>query len=110
MEGKRAVGYAEKRRRWQIRLDEWKKSGLTQAEYCRRNNLRGHRFLYWKKRLLAKGCVAALVEVPPEIVSLSASAQKSPLCLIIDGRFCVEIAPGFDADTLDRLIGVLDRR
>jgi hypothetical protein len=110
MKENRAVGYAEKRRLWQIRLDEWKKSGLTQVEYCRRNNLRVNGLLYWKKRLLAKGCVAALVEVPTEIVSRSASVQKSPLCLLIDGRFRVEIAPGFDADTLERLIGVLDRR
>ncbi|MDR3567175.1 MAG: hypothetical protein P4L43_04030 [Syntrophobacteraceae bacterium] len=35
MEGKRAVEYAEKRRLWQGRLDEWKDSGLSQAAYCR---------------------------------------------------------------------------
>jgi hypothetical protein len=109
MEGKRAVEFAEKRRLWQGRLDEWKDSGLTQAGYCRLHNLDARNFQYWKKRILSKSrAAAALVEIP--VGALSGRLPAGPtLCLVIDGRNRIEITPGFDADTLDRLIRVLNR-
>lgn len=109
MEGRRAVEYAEKRRLWQGRLDEWKDSGLTQAGYCRLHNLDARNFQYWKKRILPESCAAAaLVEIP--VGALSRRLPVGPtLCLVIDGRYRIEIAPGFDADSLDRLVRVLNR-
>lgn len=35
----------------QKHLANWKGSGLSQAEYCRRNGLVRHRFGYWKRKL-----------------------------------------------------------
>ena len=29
----------QKREEWRIRIGEWEESGLTQIEFCRRNNL-----------------------------------------------------------------------
>lgn len=37
----------EEARQW---LEEWKKSGLSVAEFCRRNNLEIHRIHWWKRR------------------------------------------------------------
>ncbi|MHC4433765.1 MAG: IS66 family insertion sequence element accessory protein TnpA [Planctomycetota bacterium] len=34
---------------WQEHISQWSKSGLTQAEYCRRNNLSQAAF-HWRKR------------------------------------------------------------
>ncbi len=110
MESKRAVEYAEKHRLWQKRLAEWKRGGLPQAEFCRRNNLDPRNFLYWKKKILPSLCTASLVELPAKLVTQSSLPASLPLCLVIDGRFRIEIAPGFDADTLYRLIGVLGTR
>ncbi|MFZ0930815.1 MAG: hypothetical protein WAN11_19570 [Syntrophobacteraceae bacterium] len=110
MEGKRGAELAEKRRLWQERLGEWKASGLTQAGYCRLHNLDARNFQYWKKNIEPKPCAsAALVEVSADILSRGPSSTH-PLCLVIDGRHRIEILPGFDAHTLDRLIRVLDRR
>jgi hypothetical protein len=108
MEVKRATELAEKRRLWQGRLDEWKASGLTQAGYCRLHNLDTRNFQYWKKKIEPKSCASAtLIEVPAGILSQWTSNQ---LCLVVDRRYRIEIPQGFDANTLQQLIGVLDRR
>ena len=36
---------------WQKHLESWRKSGLTQSEYCRRQNLRYTTFRKWKEKL-----------------------------------------------------------
>ena len=37
---------------WTDGLQKWEKSGLSQSEYCRQNNLKLHQLTYWKKMLL----------------------------------------------------------
>ena len=108
MGSKRAAEIAEKRQFWQARLDGWKDSGITQAEYCRRHDLDTRNFQYWKKRLLEKTDVSSLVELPAKLL-LSPGPVGSAITLVIEGRFRVEVTRGFDADTLGRLIKVLSR-
>lgn len=36
---------------WRRRLSEWKRSGLSQAAFCRRHGLREQQFSWWKQRL-----------------------------------------------------------
>jgi hypothetical protein len=43
---------SQKRRRfWEHHIKQWQKGGLSQAAYCRKNQLRAHRFYYWRRRL-----------------------------------------------------------
>jgi len=42
---------AKKRRFWQAHVQAWGKSGLSQNDYCRRNQLKNNQFGYWKKKL-----------------------------------------------------------
>ena len=41
----------EKHQFWEDHVQAWEHSGLTQAEYCRQNNLKNHRWWYWRKRI-----------------------------------------------------------
>ena len=36
---------------WQEHIDSCRQSGLSQAAYCRKNQLRPHRYSYWKRKL-----------------------------------------------------------
>ena len=36
---------------WARLLDAWKKSGLTQAEFCRRRDVKAVTFAWWKRKL-----------------------------------------------------------
>ena len=36
---------------WQEHIDSCQQSGLSQAAYCRKNQLNPHRYSYWKRKL-----------------------------------------------------------
>ena len=88
---------AENKKCWQHHIEKWKASGLSQAEYCRKNNLRSRGFGYWKRKL-EKQNLPELVEVP---VSLSTAGV---LKLNIGHQFQIEIPDGFSSATLGQIL------
>ena len=38
---------------WQQHIAQWQASGLSQASYCRQQELLKHQFRYWKRKFLA---------------------------------------------------------
>jgi len=36
---------------WQEHIDNCRQSGFSQATYCRKNQLKPHRYSYWKRKL-----------------------------------------------------------
>jgi hypothetical protein len=112
---------------WLAAIDEFRRSGLTQAEFCRRRELPLHtfrRFLYGRR-----GATPAPVEPTPvapapadtprlipvtlvadPIAPEPAAATADPLVLILDGRRRIAVAPGFDPATLRRLLDALEGR
>lgn len=110
MEKTLAVAREEKRRYWQAHLDKWQDSGLTQAVYCRKEDLSVHQFLYWKKRLLPHRASASFVEIQASELINPAPFPSSPsLILVLSGRYRIEVNPGFDPETLERIARVVER-
>ncbi len=105
-------------RDWDAVLRDFRNSGLTHTAFCR---LRGislhtfHRRLYQARRPKVTPPpdrpptasdsaflpVTVLADTPPR-------ATSQPLELILPHGRRLAIAPGFDADTLRRLLGVLE--
>ena len=50
--------------KWSIHITTWEASNISQAEYCRQNNLKPHTFWYWKRRL-RQSVEKAFVELAP---------------------------------------------
>jgi hypothetical protein len=94
----------EKRAYWQQHIDQWQQSGLSQIEYCRRNQIKKYQWGYWKKRLTAPQSPAMLV--PVTIPSQSATCLR----VIVDGHIAIEVPTGFDPVTLTKVIACLTRR
>ncbi len=44
-------GGTERARQWRRRLDQWERSGLSQAAFCRRHGLKAVTFGWWKRKL-----------------------------------------------------------
>ncbi len=42
----------ERAKYWATQLASWERSGLTQAEYCRRRRIKAGSFAWWKRQLL----------------------------------------------------------
>jgi hypothetical protein len=108
---KKVRGMEERRRFWEQHLSEWKSSGLSAAEYCRRNKVSPKSFFYWKRRQKAVSELPCLVEVPVQSqAAVSIIFSSTPVRLLVGSGYRIEIEKNFDADALDRLITFLDKR
>lgn len=94
----------EKRRLWKHHLEQWKASGLSQVEYCSKHELNIKSFRYHKRR--SGKSALCLVEVP---LAAPIYPVPNPISLAVGPRYTIRIEAGFDADTLRRLLEVLDR-
>jgi hypothetical protein len=97
---------AQKCRYWQEHLERWRQSGLSQAEYCRQNNLKPRRWNYWKKNLARKISGDTGVSFVPVKISstLPVAVPRSNLSLLTSNGYKVEVGIGFDPTTLKQLI------
>ena len=106
----RAEQLKQKRSYWKQHIDTWQETGLTQAEYCRRNNLKHHQLVYWKKRFLKTETDVSFVPLKLEdLLDIPARQDQASLTLVINNEFKIEIRAGFDAQLLRQLIYVLRR-
>lgn len=101
--------YQAKHDYWEEHVRRWKGSGLSQAEYCRKKIISLKCFVYWKRKLLPSELSTCLVEVP-RFKAAKVLSHFNPLRLRIGDRYSIEIEPGFDPDTLDRLLRVVENR
>ena len=99
--------------RWRAVIDDFHRSGLKQAEFCRRG-LSLHTF----RKYLHGSPPAAAVAPPAKFLPLTTLAEApeperpgpDPIVLILPGGRRVAVAPGFDAETLRRLLDALGDR
>jgi hypothetical protein len=108
--------------RWNALLNEFRRSGLTQAEFCQRRGISLHSF---RKRLYQpptpkptpanpSSCDAAAhflpVTVLPDPIPATAAFLREPLELLLGNGRRIAVAPGFDPQTLRQLIAVVEER
>ena len=108
----------EKRRFWEAQLRAWQRSGLTQAEYCRRQGLKRLLFCCWKRRLgLAPPSQSPPMRFIPVAIRPDRKAERpahavaasAPLTLVTSGGYRIEVGDGFAPATLGRLLATLGR-
>ena len=101
----RAEELEQKRIYWEQQIEQWQQTGLTQAEYCRRNNLKHHQLVYWKKRFLKTDTDVSFVPLKFEDwLDVSGRQKPASLTLVINNQFKIEIRAGFDPQLLRQLI------
>ena len=104
----RAERLEQKRNYWKQHIDSWQETGLTQAEYCRRHNLKHYQLVYWKKRFLKTETAVSFVPLELErLLDIPCQQDRAPLCLVINNHFKIEISAGFDPQLLRQLIFTL---
>jgi hypothetical protein len=95
-----------KRAFWEGHIGIWKGGSLSQAEYCRQNNLKEKSFTYWKRRLKVGEEEIRFVAVPYEIPPVMKSGM--PIKVVVKDRYLIEVSDGFTPDTLRQVLGVLE--
>jgi len=106
--------------RWNALLNDFRRSGLTQAEFCQRRGISIHSF---RKRLYQKSTPKPTPANPPSAAAphffpvtilpdhtpLSTATTHALELVVSNGRRIV-VAPGFDPQTLRRLLAVVEDR
>ena len=121
-----AVGVVVRRRRSRVEAErlvlDFERSGLSRRAFCTQHGLSVPSLDQYRKRFRgvespstrARGTVSRALTnriLPVEFVDAEASAVESPRGLRVElanGRR-IEVAPGFDASTLERLVAVLEK-
>ena len=109
--------------RWNALLGEFRRSGLTQAEFCQRRGISLHSFRKHLYRVPASKPTPAnhpssdaaahflpvtVVPDPIPATVISAAASRQPLELLLGNGRRIAVAPGFDPHTLRRLIATIE--
>jgi transposase len=108
--------------RWNTLLNDFRRSGLTHAEFCHRRGISIHSF---RKRLYQAPTPKPIPANPPSSDAAARHflpvtilpdpipaepAASNPLELILPNGRRIAVAPGFDPHTLRRLIATVEER
>lgn len=99
----------EKQEFWQTHIEAWQQSSLSQAEYCRRNNLPIKSFGYRKRRILGSSNQEQLfIPVTIQAEPVRAFETETPLRLALQNGLKIEVAGDFNPGILQKLIRVAE--
>jgi hypothetical protein len=91
---------------WRRRISEHSKSGLTQAEYCRRNGLSDKALYYWMRKIRQVETTGkksdVFVELRPKRSETDSASRICRICF--PGDIVVEVPFGSDVGWLGELI------
>lgn len=88
---------------WRHHVSECRGSGLSYAEYARRNDLKESAFGYWRKRLSESS------PEKPAFVELKVSARETGgIEIVLRNSIRIRVGSDFDETMLKKLIGVLE--
>ena len=94
-------------------LQEWARSGLSQAAFARRRGMPAGTLAWWRHQLRGQGVATRRRPGVPfvEVVgpAPSAAPAPSPFEVVLGGEVTVRVPPAFDAAALRQLLGVLGR-
>ena len=94
-----------KAERWQQHLDEYRTSGLTRKEYCRKHRLNIHQMDYWRKRLNQSSEFRPSIN-KNDFVQIQVEKETLPgSCIKLHiGQVSVEVPDGFDPVHLKNIL------
>ncbi len=102
----------KKRRLWQAHVHAWRKSGLSQVDYCQRHKLSSSQFCYWKKKANQKksrnsvSFVPVPVSVPDSELPVTVD-DDSGLTIHLENGISISLTNNFAANTMTRVVDLL---
>jgi hypothetical protein len=98
---------------WQKHIFQWSESGLTQAEYCRRNKLSVAAFNWWKRNLRKKSKAQKNSSASMQFVEVHGVPPVHSDCdetyeVVLPRGRAIRVGRDFDSDVLKRLIAVVE--
>lgn len=102
---KKAKAEEQKQENWKRHIEESRRSGNSQAEYCRLHKLSTTSFAYWKRRFRQQSPVRFVpVQVKPET---QIPADNSSALVLSKERYRIEIKEGNNPEVLEKVLQTL---
>jgi len=101
--GTRQEQLRSKREHWRAHSKAWSQSGKTQAAYCEQHSLNLKTFAYWRRRLKTESTTVRLVQLP---TGTQQQPEGSPVRVVVDDRYRIEVTDDFSPATLGRILEV----
>lgn len=108
MAARRFPDAASRRRYWLEHVTRWESSGQSIMGYCSAHELSEKSFHYWKKMVKHSAASSEGTRLSFAELQLVAPQQAAIEIALGEGRR-VQVHPGFDEDTLARVLAVLER-
>lgn len=121
---KRQRQLTQRGRFWQKHLQQWRQSGLSQAQYCRQQRLSAPAFGWWKGRLSAACRPAesmtdlheridpqgAFVEVAVTASGRPGAGSEFLYEIALGNHCCLRLGRGFECERVQQLLALLEER
>ena len=114
MEAQNTKSYTSKQKHWRNHISCWRKSGLTQREYCLRQEIAISTFSYWIRKF-GKGSAKP---GPPRFYPLTVKGTSTALdrqgfdtgirLSLCNDKFKIDLEEEFSETTLRRLVATLE--
>jgi hypothetical protein len=104
-----------KEQQWRRRFRQWRRSGLTGRDFCAAHGLSEPSFYAWRREIARRDqetppatAAAAPTAVFQELTLAPPAALPPAIEVVLAHGRLLRIGPGFDADVLRRVLGVLE--
>ena len=103
------VQQQERRQQWEMRIAEYRSSGLSVREWCASNGVNPERLWYWLRRFKdEKNKSESTTWLPVDLSGARAKGQPEGSGLVVMvGKAGIEVKAGFEPDLLCALVRVL---
>jgi transposase-like protein len=107
----------EKEEIWRRVVKDQEASGVSAARFCREHSIGPQNFYWWRKKIrrraeASRHSKGAKHERAPALIPVRVSTATVPsggmFEVVLANRRVVRVAPGFDVETLARLVVVLE--
>lgn len=96
---------ADRKEYWEAHVSDFRKSGLTQREYCRQHKISYWSFNSWKSRLEKSEDTGQLTEVPRD--KIQPCMKAAPFEIVVNDAVKIIIPDNFNPEELGRILTVL---
>lgn len=96
------------RRDWPAVVQAHATSGLSVTAFCREQGMSTSLLYRWRQRI--PGQASPMADGFVELRPIDAQTAGSGVAVVVDGGWRLELEPGFDAATLDRVLACVARR
>ena len=94
----------QRRRFWEHHIEQWHKSGVSQAAYCRKHQLKAHRFYYWRRRIVKPQPAVSFLPV-----TLPADTLRQPqfVRILLPNGCALELDGGAELERVVAIVAAL---